>query len=103
MSRLVELIVLNVGREAGVIDERLFTVMVMVALVTTMMTTPCVHLVYPPSKRKIQDMDMIVGAVGSRHSTPSSKRGDVPQGADDFSLLVVVDRMEEVPMLSTIM
>ena len=41
---LMELVVLNVGLEVGVISPRLFAVMVLMALVTTFMTTPLVAL-----------------------------------------------------------
>ena len=37
---LVELIVLNIGLDLGVITPRLFTMLVVMALVTTMMTSP---------------------------------------------------------------
>ncbi len=37
---LMQLIALNVGLEAGVVNSSLFTVLVLVALVTTLMTTP---------------------------------------------------------------
>ena len=37
---LMQLIALNVGLEAGIVDPALFTVLVLVALVTTLMTTP---------------------------------------------------------------
>jgi Kef-type K+ transport system membrane component KefB len=37
---LVELIVLNIGLELGVISPRLFTMLVIMAIVTTMMTAP---------------------------------------------------------------
>ncbi|MGA4726152.1 cation:proton antiporter [Micromonospora taraxaci] len=37
---LMQLIALNVGLEAGVVNSSLFTVLVLVALVTTIMTTP---------------------------------------------------------------
>eukprot|EP00833_Pecoramyces_ruminatium_P005960 jgi/Orpsp1_1/1179992/evm.model.c7180000071698.1 len=45
---LVELIVLNIGREAGVIDERVFVIMVIMAIVTTLITTPAVAALYHP-------------------------------------------------------
>ncbi|RSH86649.1 K(+)/H(+) antiporter [Apiotrichum porosum] len=44
---LVELIVLNVGLQAGIIDEQLFSMMVLVAVVLTFATTPCTLLIYP--------------------------------------------------------
>ncbi|MBI1861702.1 MAG: cation:proton antiporter [Deltaproteobacteria bacterium] len=41
---LVELIVLNIGLDMHVITPRLFAMLVMMALVTTFMTTPLLHL-----------------------------------------------------------
>ncbi|KAJ3087039.1 K(+)/H(+) antiporter, partial [Quaeritorhiza haematococci] len=46
---LVELIVLNLGLSAGVITERVFTIMVVMALVTTFLTMPVVSWIYPKS------------------------------------------------------
>ncbi|MFV2103587.1 cation:proton antiporter [Micromonospora sp. LOL_024] len=37
---LMQLVALNVGLEAGIVNPSLFTVLVLVALVTTLMTTP---------------------------------------------------------------
>ena len=42
---LVELIVLNIGLDLGVISPRLFTMMVIMALVTTIMTGPALRLI----------------------------------------------------------
>ena len=44
---LMELVVLNVGLDLGVISPRLFTMMVIMALVTTAMTTPWLELIRP--------------------------------------------------------
>ncbi|WVR08918.1 hypothetical protein IAU60_005977 [Kwoniella sp. DSM 27419] len=44
---LVELIVLNVGLNAGIIDQRLFSMLVIVAIVLTFITTPCTIAIYP--------------------------------------------------------
>lgn len=43
---LIELILLNIGLEAGIITPTLFTILVMVAVVTTLMTSPVFELVY---------------------------------------------------------
>jgi Kef-type K+ transport system membrane component KefB len=48
---LVEIVVLNVGLEAKVINPEIFTIMVLMALITTFMTTPIVHWAYPPERR----------------------------------------------------
>lgn len=44
---LVELIVLNVGLSAGILSQKLFTMFVIMALVTTFMTTPITVWFYP--------------------------------------------------------
>jgi Kef-type K+ transport system membrane component KefB len=41
---LVELVILNVGLDLGVISPTLFSMMVLMALVTTFMTTPLLDL-----------------------------------------------------------
>lgn len=47
---LMELIVLNIGLDIGVISPTVFTMLVIMALVTTFITTPILHLVYPDSE-----------------------------------------------------
>jgi Kef-type K+ transport system membrane component KefB/nucleotide-binding universal stress UspA family protein len=44
---LMELVILNVGRDLGVINDTVFAMMVIMALVTTAMTTPILNWVYP--------------------------------------------------------
>jgi nucleotide-binding universal stress UspA family protein len=44
---LVELVILTVGLQLGVISETVFTIMVIMALFTTFITTPLLHWVYP--------------------------------------------------------
>jgi Kef-type K+ transport system membrane component KefB/nucleotide-binding universal stress UspA family protein len=45
---LVELVILTVGLQFRVINDKVFAIMVIMALVTTFMTTPLLHWVYPP-------------------------------------------------------
>lgn len=47
---LTELVILTVGLELGVIDERIFTVMVVMALVTTLMAAPLLALLAPSGR-----------------------------------------------------
>jgi len=42
---LMELIVLNIGLDLGVISEKLFAMLVIMALVTTLSTTPALHMI----------------------------------------------------------
>ncbi|KAJ0260632.1 Cation/H(+) antiporter 18 [Hirschfeldia incana] len=48
---LVELIVLNIGKDRKVLNDQTFAIMVLMALVTTFMTTPIVMAVYKPARR----------------------------------------------------
>ena len=44
---LVELVILNIGLDLGILSPALFSIMVLMALVTTLMTTPLLRWVYP--------------------------------------------------------
>ncbi|KAF7804561.1 Cation/H(+) antiporter 20 [Senna tora] len=46
---LVELIVLNIGREKKVLNDEMFTILVLMALITTFITTPMVSAIYKPT------------------------------------------------------
>lgn len=48
---LVELIVLNVGYDLGILSPKIFTIMVIMALVTTMTTGPLLRLLKPAAGR----------------------------------------------------
>lgn len=45
---LTELVILNIGVQRGVLDGEMFTLLVIMAVVTTVMTSPLLQLVYPP-------------------------------------------------------
>ncbi|MFY1681994.1 cation:proton antiporter [Micromonospora sp. WMMD730] len=53
---LMQLIALNVGLEAGIVNASLFTVLVLVALVTTMMTTPLLSWIEHREARRGDDV-----------------------------------------------
>ena len=44
---LVELVILNIGLDLGILSPALFSIMVLMALVTTLMTTPLLILIHP--------------------------------------------------------
>lgn len=48
---LVELIVLNIGKEKKVLDDEMFAILVIMALFTTFITTPSVMAVYRPARK----------------------------------------------------
>jgi Kef-type K+ transport system membrane component KefB len=43
----MELVILNIGLDIGVISPAVFAMMVLMALATTFMTSPLLELVYP--------------------------------------------------------
>jgi Kef-type K+ transport system membrane component KefB len=57
---LMELVILNIGRELGVITNAVFAMMVLMAIVTTALTTPVLNLVYP---ERMFGMNLLAGAV----------------------------------------
>jgi Kef-type K+ transport system membrane component KefB len=44
---LIEIVLLTVGRDEGLIDDRLFTLLALMAIVTTLMTTPVLRRIRP--------------------------------------------------------
>ncbi len=53
---LMELVILSVGKELGVITDAVFAMMVLMALATTALTTPILALVYP---RRLMEADQV--------------------------------------------
>jgi Kef-type K+ transport system membrane component KefB len=45
---LTELVILNIGVQLGVLDTEMFTLLVIMAVVTTVMTSPLLRVIYPP-------------------------------------------------------
>ncbi|MEJ3655641.1 cation:proton antiporter [Actinomycetes bacterium KLBMP 9759] len=65
---LTELVILTVGVQLGVLDQNLFTLMVLMALITTAMAAPLLNLVYPARivNREIAEADAAeLGEVGA--------------------------------------
>ncbi|KAK0499554.1 Sodium/hydrogen exchanger family-domain-containing protein [Armillaria luteobubalina] len=77
---LVELIVLNVGLQAGVLDTRTFSMFVVHAIILTFITTPLVLLFYPSRFR--------VRAFGSQRLRTR--------------FAVVLDKIEQLPAMMTL-
>jgi K+:H+ antiporter len=73
---LTELVILNVGLTKGVLDSSLFTLLVVMAIVTTMMTEPLLRLVYPDKLLKRDIAEAERAALGA---------------ADAFRVLAIID------------
>lgn len=56
---LMELIIINIGLQKGIIQSALFSIMVMMAIITTLMTTPLFELVYRRKKKIISEGDTV--------------------------------------------
>jgi Kef-type K+ transport system membrane component KefB len=67
---LTELVILLVGKQLGVLDTAMFTMMVVMALLTTIMTGPLLQIVYPP---KVVERD-IEAAERAALGTPQTYR-----------------------------
>ncbi|KAG9454813.1 hypothetical protein H6P81_007717 [Aristolochia fimbriata] len=48
---LMELIVLNIGKDRNVLNDQTFAIMVLMALFTTFITTPIIMAIYKPARR----------------------------------------------------
>lgn len=62
---LMELIVLNIALDLGVIDATFFTMMVIMALVTTFMTTPLLRWIYPSAVMAADVVEQVEGPPAS--------------------------------------
>jgi Kef-type K+ transport system membrane component KefB len=56
---LMELIIINIGLQKNIIDEALFSMLVLMAIVTTMMASPLFELVYGRKARETGELDVI--------------------------------------------
>jgi hypothetical protein len=54
---MVELVVLNIGLTLGILSEELFTIMVIMALLTTFMTSPLLYIMYQRDYKSALESD----------------------------------------------
>ncbi|MCC7536739.1 MAG: cation:proton antiporter, partial [Deltaproteobacteria bacterium] len=115
---LMELIVLNIGLDLGVISPTLFTMMVVMALVTTFMTTPLLQWIYP-SEHFVAEAEPVAApvtvpaeaipsvALASRsvrrlESADSRLHPERTRDGGKFAMLVCVAKEESGPGLVTL-
>ena len=72
---VMELVVLNIGFTAGVIDLRLYSIFVIMAIVTTVATGPLLDLIYPSSRAR-------TGAASRRFFPGVRAMPGAPEGAE---------------------
>jgi Kef-type K+ transport system membrane component KefB/nucleotide-binding universal stress UspA family protein len=76
---ITEIVILSIGRSLGVISPTLFTIMVLMALVTTFMTTPLLSVVYP---KRLVGLDQARAAAVDRVSRGTGRQLRVLVGVD---------------------
>jgi hypothetical protein len=94
---LVELIVLNVGLQAGILNQRVFSMLVLQALVLTFVTTPLTILIYPPRYR------VHTGTALENAHTPGTE--GAATSSEEFmrsKFAVVLDGMEQLASAMTL-
>ncbi|KAF7975633.1 hypothetical protein HWV62_9073 [Athelia sp. TMB] len=97
---LVELIVLNVGLQAGILDTRTFSMFVIHAIILTFMTTPLTLLLYPKRYR------VEAAAIRDNDGQPSEEAAITGTfGGHEFKtkFSVVLDKIEQLPAVMTFM
>ncbi|XAR68968.1 hypothetical protein NMG60_11000394 [Bertholletia excelsa] len=87
---LVELIVLNIGRERKVLNDETFAILVLMALFTTFMTTPVVMAIYAPARG-------ISSRLNSRQLR--QEKSTAEDKGDEFRVLACVHRSSNSPSL----
>ena len=108
---LVELIVLNLGMQSGILNVRTFSVMVIMCLFTTFITSPLIELIYPKSMRvraahaaakSIED-EKALNAAGRSHgdasTSPDSIEPSVAVEMKHSRVAVVVDSLHHMQNL----
>ncbi|WP_375500442.1 cation:proton antiporter [uncultured Jatrophihabitans sp.] len=82
---LTELIILNVGKSLGVLDTGLFSLMVVMAIVTTAMTGPLLALIYP---KRLIERDIV-----------DAERESL--GSAAYRVLVVANSLDDTDLIDT--
>jgi hypothetical protein len=97
---LVELIVLNIGLQARILDARTFSMFVVHAIVLTFITTPLTLLFYPPKHR----FGVIRGGGRSSEPDPESQEKSAPVVESDIKtkFALVLDKVEQLPPAMTL-
>ncbi|KAJ3350853.1 K(+)/H(+) antiporter [Entophlyctis luteolus] len=92
---LVELIVLNLGLNAGVITAEIFTMFVVMAVITTLMTVPVVSYIYPETfyVNEVFDKDTDVAVVDEENCSSFG---------DNVRALVYLPNIKVVPSIMTL-
>ena len=80
---LVELIALNIGYSLGILSQPIFTVLVLMALLTTFCTAPLVYLIY----QRTYVPELEAGTIGHMQVLHTVREADMQAGAADAEVV----------------
>lgn len=63
---LTEVVVLNIAKDAGILDEQLFTALVLMAVITTAMAGPLLSVIFPPRQLVLEKQRDVAAAAAAR-------------------------------------
>ncbi|KAK3682450.1 putative K(+)/H(+) antiporter protein [Podospora appendiculata] len=104
---LVELIVLNIGLQARILSQRTFTIFVVMALVTTVATTPLTKALYPPwYQKKVEkwrrgEIDWDGNPTEASSMSTSQRESEEKLNAFQIRRVLVYLRLDSLPSLFT--
>ncbi|KAF9928211.1 K(+)/H(+) antiporter [Linnemannia zychae] len=93
---LIELIVLNIGYDAGVINDKVFVIMIAMCIITTCMTAPCVYMVYPPSYQRAAAMRAL-----AKEKLTGNTRDEPIEVTDNKGFMLCLDKIHNLPGMLT--
>ncbi|CAE6440636.1 unnamed protein product [Rhizoctonia solani] len=100
---LVELIVLNIGLSAGILDTKSFSMFVMMAVILTFITSPCTVAIYP---ERVRQHTALNKASSEDPATKGRRRSATVDATGSFSLMtrftVVLSKVEHLPAVMTL-
>ncbi|KAF8214100.1 potassium:hydrogen antiporter [Mycena galopus ATCC 62051] len=97
---LVELIVLNIGLSANILDERTFSMFVLHAILLTCMTTPLTMFFYPPKYHKHEGTNTV--KIDLEAAVRASIRRSTSEDEVKTKFSIVLDKIEQIPAAMTL-
>ncbi|KAF9110943.1 K(+)/H(+) antiporter [Mortierella sp. AM989] len=97
---LIELIVLNIGYDAGVINDKVFVIMVAMCLITTCMTTPAVTYIYPPHYQRAAALRAAAKEKKMNGDVERADTSDATSGTEN-GFMLCLDKIHNMPAMMT--
>ncbi|KAF9283825.1 K(+)/H(+) antiporter [Mortierella antarctica] len=97
---LVELVVLNIGYDAGVINARVFVIMVAMCLITTCMTAPLVSWIYPPHYQRASALRALAKEKGLMGDIEGAN-ANANAGKTNKGIMLCLDKIQNLPAMMT--